>query len=48
MPVASREKNRVRRMIVAKSAIEAAAIVSWPKGLADLARVLQQGDDDPE
>ena len=48
VPVASREKKRVSRMMVAKSAIEAAAIVSWPNALPSLAGVLQQRDDDPE
>jgi hypothetical protein len=31
MPVACREKNSESRMIAPKSAIEAPAIVSWPK-----------------
>ena len=47
MPVASREKNRVRRMIVAKSAIEAAAMVSWPKALLTSPESLRRGTTTP-
>ena len=47
VPVASREKKSVRRMIVAKSAIEAAAIVSWPNRLPTSPASLSSGTTTP-